>query len=725
MNVNPLLFPLSKLKRVGPALEKYLTKLVGQNKIFDLLLHKPVAMEKIAFLPRLFEVSENQLIIVKLKVESHVKPVNPRQPFKAICYNPTGYVNLVFFKIFPSQIAKMPIGKEIVVLGNLEKSSGENQIVHPQEILPADEIEKLPRNKIIYPLTAAITQKFLQSKITEVLDFISSVSVNRRIAPKANREPEDDWIADNFLTAKNFPHFIAALKKLHNPQDDSDFLPENLARKRLAFDELLAWQIATLTAKKLSKRIKNFTKFDYDNLAKEFISSLPFELTKAQSDAIKIIEEEICSNKRMLRLLQGDVGSGKTIVAIFSCLLTAKQKKQSCVIVPTTVLAKQHFAYFKKFLEKFDVKIEVLTSATTKKQKSKIIEKLVAAEIDILISTHACLEDDVKFKNLALAIIDEQHRFGVMQRLKLVEKGKDVDVLLMSATPIPRSLMMGLYGDMDITTLRQKPQNRQRIETLVMSAKKTAEIYEGVKRAIEKGEKVYWICPAIEDDVKAKMSPEEFFMIDEDNATQNLTSAKKKYEELCRIFNQENIALLHGKMKDKEKESVMSEFADPTSQLKMLVATTVIEVGIDVAEATIIIIENAEHFGLAQLHQLRGRVGRSDKKSFCILLYGEKFGANARARLNILRESDDGFLIAEEDLKIRGSGELLGTKQSGFPEFKIADLNFDSDLLAEAHKQAEEILTKDQKLQKLESAKYKDLLQLFSYDECLKRISSG
>jgi ATP-dependent DNA helicase RecG len=708
MNTKLLLSPLSNLNRVGPALSKALAKLISQNKVFDLLLHKPVAMEKILFCPRLFEVKNDELIIIKLKVESHVKPANPRQPFKVICYNPTGYVNLVFFRIFPGQIAKMPIGSEIAVLGHLQKSSGENQIIHPQEILPAALIDKLPKVNVIYPLSAAITQKFLTQKIKEILLKID--------------EKNDEWIDQNLLKQQGWPSFPEALKNLHNPQSADDLLLPTPSRKRLSYDELLAWQIATLTAKKSIKENKNFVKSD-DDLTKKFLSSLPFKPTNAQLEAMKKIEEEICSHKKMLRLLQGDVGSGKTIVAIFACLLNASQKKQSCVIVPTTILAKQHFSYFTKFLQQLDLQIEILTSATTKKQKIKIRENLSSGQIDILISTHACLEDEVKFKNLGLTIIDEQHRFGVMQRLKLVEKGRDVDVLLMSATPIPRSLMMGLYGDMDISTLREKPKNRQKIETLIMSSAKTDELHEAIKRALFRGEKIYWICPAIEE-TDLESEKKEFFQ-SQFYPPQNLTSAKKKFSEIIKIFDEKNVALLHGKMKESEKEKVMAEFSKADGSLKMLVATTVIEVGIDVPDATIIIIENAEHFGLAQLHQLRGRVGRSEKKSFCILLYGEKYGMNARKRLNILRESDDGFFIAEEDLKMRGSGELLGTKQSGFPEFKIADLNFDSDLLKIAHKQAELILNHDQKLEKPQSLKYQDLLRLFSYDDCLKMISGG
>jgi ATP-dependent DNA helicase RecG len=692
MSIQTLLQPLSTLKRVGPTITDFLARLVGDNKIFDLLLHKPVRAEKIMLSPRLFEVPNDSLVVIKAKVESHVKPATSRQPYKVICYTPSGYVNLVFFKIFPSQIAKMPIGFEIAILGNLQKTAGENQIVHPQEILPVKEIEKLPQINAIYPLGAAISQKFITQKIHETLAKLE--------------ENIEEWIDHNLLNQQLWPSFVTALKNLHYfalEEKNRDNLHET-ARKRLAYDELLAWQIATLLAKSQSGEKKKFHKPE-KNLAQKFLISLPFEPTIAQSKAIQEISAEINSDKKMLRLLQGDVGSGKTVVAIASCLNSISQEKQTCVIAPTTVLAKQHLTYFSKLLEGAEIKIELLTSANTKKQKAKILTDLIEGKIDILISTHAVLEDDVKFKKLGLAIIDEQHRFGVMQRLKLVEKGQDVDVLLMSATPIPRSLMMGLYGDMDISILNEKPKNRQPIETLVMSAKKIADVYQSIKRAVARGEKIYWICPAIEESEEVQ-----------------LVSAKQKFNELSEVFGAENVALLHGKMKESEKEKVMNEFSKRDGSLKILVSTTVIEVGIDVPEATVILIENSENFGLSQLHQLRGRVGRSDKKSFCILLYGEKFGVNGRKRLNILRESNDGFFIAEEDLKIRGSGDLLGTKQSGFPEFKIADLTFDTDLLKIAHKNAELILHHDQKLQ---SKKHRNLLRLFSYDDCLRMINSG
>jgi ATP-dependent DNA helicase RecG len=689
-----LLAPISQLKGIGSFFLEKFVSLVGKNNIFHLLIHKPIESRRIEICPRIFEITENQLVIIKAKIESYLQPKKSSQPHKFICYTPTGYVNIVFFKIFPSQIKKMQIGNEIAIVGKFQKLNGENQIIHPQEIVPANEIEKLPKNYLIYPLTATISNKFISEKIQQSLKIIDG---------KIN-----DWLSVEFLKKYNFPSLFEALKNLHNSENQKDFLSQNQAKKRLAYDELLAWQIATILARTSVKENKFFENFS-NNLTKEFLQNLPFKLTNSQIKAIDQIEAEISSNKKMLRLLQGDVGSGKTIVAIAACLLNISKNKQSCIIVPSTILAKQHFNYCKNLLKNFEINLEILTSATTKKQREKILQNFANGQIQLVISTHAILEEDIKFKDLGLIIFDEQHKFGVSQRLKLVEKGKDVDVLLMSATPIPRSLMMTLYGDMNISILDEKPKNRQTIETLVKSEKNVEEIYEALKRVIEKKEKIFWICPAIEEN--------------EEQIEQELTSAEKKFIELSKIFDPKKIALIHGKMKEKEKEKIMNEFA--FGDISILVATTVIEVGIDIPNATIIVIENSEHFGLSQLHQLRGRVGRSDKKSFCILLYGKKFGINAKKRLSVLKNSTDGFFIAEEDLKIRGSGEMLGTKQSGFPEFIIADLNFDSDLLRIANLHAKKILTNDSNLQKLENEKYRELISIFGYQECLKITRGG
>jgi ATP-dependent DNA helicase RecG len=696
-----LLQPLTTLSRVGDKLSEYLSKLIGGGRVIDLLLHRPVRVENIAILPNIHQIINDDLVILKGKIEGHFPPAKSRQPFKITCYNQSGYFNLVFFKIYPSQLEKLKINNEIAVLGKFSRASGENQIIHPQEILPILQIEKMPRFNITYPLSSTISNKFLLYKINFALSKLT--------------DNFEEWIDKNIVENFQFNSFYETLKKLHHPQKAEDLLPMNHSRRRLAYDELLAWQLAILIAKKQNHQQKNIPiKFASDkNFLADFIKSLPFNLTKSQIKAFEQINEEIISNKKMLRLLQGDVGSGKTIVAICACLQTIHTLKQACVVAPTTVLAKQHFNYFQKLLENFPIKIALLTSANTKKQKEQILAKLNNQEIDILISTHAVLEPDVKFKNLGLAIIDEQHRFGVLQRLKLIEKGHDVDLLLMSATPIPRTLMLGLYGDMDISILNEKPKNRQEITTSIMSSQKSQELHNSIKNVLQNNQKVYWICPAIEE--QEDLPSEEL----------GLVSVEKKFSELRQIYGNDKVGLIHGKMKEKEKDQVMLEFADQNSQMQILVATTVIEVGVDVASATVIVIENSENFGLAQLHQLRGRVGRSQLKSYCVLLYGKKYGPIQKQRLAIMRQSNDGFFIAEEDLRLRGSGEIIGTKQSGFPEFRIADLNFDNDLLKIAHKQALLVINNDQLLLQESNKKYQFLMKIFGYYDFLKAIRGG
>lgn len=716
-----LLSPLSSLKRVGPAIEETLVRLLGKSRVFNLLLHFPLHVEKIIFNPQLSDVANNSLVIIKAKVENHTKPATSRQPYKILCYTPSGYVTLVFFKIFPSQIDKLAIGREVSILGHLQKSLLENQITHPQEIVDAALMDSLPKLNVVYPMTYALTPKFLRQKIEEALQIL-----------KKEYLPEQEWIDKNLLQNQGWPSFVDALEIMHyykneqNSISQKNYSAQNSAKKRLAYDEMLAWQLALLLVKQAEDVTKKIPQINR-NFADEFLQAMPFSPTKSQLQAALEIKNNVISSKKMLRLLQGDVGSGKTVLAIYACLLAFSQGKQSCIIAPITILAEQHFAYFQKMMENLDFKdptadlnqqknsnssqkpvIQLLLGKQTKKQKAKILQDLREGKIDILISTHAVLQDDVQFKDLALAVIDEQHKFGVMQRLKLVEKGNDVDVLLMSATPIPRSLMMSIYGDTDISILSEKPAGRKEINTLVMSENKKTDVFVSIKRALQKQEKVYWICPAIIESEEVE-----------------LVAAEEKFKELQEVFGEKTVALIHGKMKESEKEKVMESFVGKGQGLQILVATTVIEVGIDVKDATIIVIENAENFGLSQLHQLRGRVGRGEKQSYCILLYGKKYGTKGRERLAILKRSNDGFYIAEEDLKMRGSGELLGTKQSGIPEFKIADLATDTDLLKTAHKNAQLILHKDVHLKAPTSAKFRELLSLFEYDQCLKIVGGG
>lgn len=725
------------LKNVADFFEKNLVNLAAKNKIFDLLLLRPLRSQEVLFDPKIYDLNNDELVVLKLKIQSHVEPRTKRQPYKIIASNPTGFVSLVFFKIYPSQKEKLKEGEEVAVLGNFSKAAGENQIIHPQEIVAIKDIDKLPATNLIYPLSGALTQRFVRAKINEVLGFL----LKRYDEKKAQ---EKDWIDESFIKEKGWPLFVPALTAIHNYNFEFTEKQKISAYKRLKYDELLSWQLAMKLVKNKEQKNKKKLQIATEHVDK-FVVSLPFAATNAQKNAILQIKEELVSDKRMLRLLQGDVGSGKTIVAIYAALLNFFAGKQSCIIVPIAILADQHFAYFKKLITEFcdsevgkvfvdhskaakrGPKIEILTSKTTKKKKEALCAKLKEGEIDILISTHAVLQEDVEFKNLGLAVIDEQHRFGVMQRLSLVEKGEEVDVLLMSATPIPRSLMMAIYGDTDISVLDEKPQNRQEIETAIIAQKKSNEVFDGIKRALSRNEKVYWICPLIEENEEEQKSKAK----EEYQEERLLKAATDRHQELVEIFGEKKVALIHGKMKNAEKDKAMKNFKeaclekDGKDALQILVATTVVEVGVDVPDATVIVIENAENFGLSQLHQLRGRVGRSDKKSYCILLYGKRYGKVAQQRLAIMRDSNDGFYIAEEDLKLRGSGEMLGTRQSGIAELKMADLVGDVDLVKIANSQAITVLDHDPNLSNSDSAKYRALLQLFGYDDCLRLVESG
>lgn len=720
-----LLHLIDSLPGIGPIIKKRLSTLIKGNTLFDLLLHQPTNAEEVWFEPDLtlsLGRLKDRLVVVKGKVESVITPPKKSQPYKIVCHTKTGFIQLVFFNLFPSQLNQFRKDREVAVLGRFERNAfGENQIVHPKRVIDARLMDTIPKFYVNYPLTEGITQNLVADKIAQVLMKLKS-------------EQTPEWIEAWLLKKNNWPGLISALFLLHHPHSKADLEPQNWlknnARRRLAYDELLAHQLAIFLAKAKPTAARQMLRYNVldHNLSDRLKQNLPFALTNTQQKVIKEIAEDLGKTKPMLRLLQGDVGSGKTVVAVFAAVAAYESDplKQTCVLAPTTILAKQHLRYFTNLLGNWpEFKIELLTSKTTKKERTRILDGLTEGKINLLIGTHAVITPEVKFKQLALAIIDEQHRFGVMQRMGLIEKGESVDTLLMSATPIPRTLMMGLYGDMAISILNEKPANRIPIKTLLVQNSRIEEVHAAVQRALDAKEKIYWVCKAIEES--------------EEESEFELISVKAKYQELAAKFGVNKVGLIHGKMKEAEKEEIMQRFADPNGELQLMVATTVVEVGVDVSDATIIVIEQSETFGLSQLHQLRGRVGRNDKQSYCILLYGNLSDRHSvdpnftqhvlrprlagspnspesnfvTRRLKILRESDSGFDIAEADLKLRGSGEWLGTKQSGFPEFKIANLNFDSDLLALANQNAKSILDV--------SPAHRLLLKLYGYDECLKQ----
>ena len=685
---NILILPSINKKNVSR-----IEKLINGNQIIDLIFFRPYNIKARRLLLNHRQAFDKETIITKVEVDYYEKPGTKSAPFKVYCHNEFGDLVLVFFKIFPGYIKKnFAIGKKIALSGKIEFFNNQPQISHPDFVFPDNLINKIPQNEVIYPLTFGLTSKMLGKTIYEALKTLPNL---------------EEWADKNLIQQQKWPSFYNAVKNIHYPKSLNDFEANNINIQRLAYDELLAASLANLIAKKNTnnKGIRNCAGKD---LVQKVINNLPFALTQGQNEVLDTIFKDMQSDRKMLRLLQGDVGSGKTIIAFLAAILAYSDQKQSAIIVPISLLAQQHFETFQKLITKLDINVALLTSQNTKKEKAKILADLKSGTIDIIIGTHALIYDDVIFKNLSLIIIDEQHRFGVMQRLDLVKKGQAPEVLLMSATPIPRSLMMTLYGDMDISLLKEKPKNRITISTLLKSEEKITEVYQSLKRAISKGEKIYWICPLIEESQEL-----------------DFANVSEKFELFQELFGHEKVALIHGKLKAKEKDKIMEEFAQSYSKIQILIATTVIEVGIDIKDASIIIIENSEKFGLSQLHQLRGRVGRGEKKSYCILLYSNKIGINGKKRLEIMRDCFDGFEVAEEDLKMRGSGQIFGTKQSGLPEYKFANLVSHQNLLQIANKDAQNILEKNPNLSGISGQNIKNLLRIFKYDNFLQLVKSG
>ena len=536
----------------------------------------------------------------------------------------------------------------------------------------------------IYPLTFSLTQNTLRKIIENGLQKVQ----------EQGGLPET--LPDYILNEYKLENANKANYDIHFPKDFDDF---KKARRRLVFEELLSTQLALLQLKNSNLNDKKGIIFDKNVKMSDAINILPFKLTKAQLRVLQEIDENMESEKSMNRLLQGDVGSGKTVVAMITAYKAVKSGYQAAILAPTAILATQHMVNFEKILNHFDIKCELLISGISKKKKEDILERLKNGEIDILIGTHAMLEENVEFKNLGLVVTDEQHRFGVKQRTKIAQKGQNPDVLVMSATPIPRTLALILYGDLDISIIDELPPNRKKIETFAVGKNMTDRVNAFVKKQIEEGRQAYVVCPLVEE-----------------NEEMDLKSVEKLYEMYSKeIFSQYRVAYIHGKMKAREKDSIMEQFKK--KEIDILISTTVIEVGVDVPNANIMVIENAERFGLAQLHQLRGRVGRGEYQSYCILKFEGK-GENTRKRMKVMCDTNDGFIISEKDLELRGAGDFFGTMQHGLPEFKIANLFEDVETLKLVQSVAMKILSEDPKLEKDVNKQLKMLIR----DKFLKRI---
>ncbi|EJF90903.1 ATP-dependent DNA helicase RecG [Bartonella vinsonii subsp. arupensis OK-94-513] len=697
--ITPLFNSIRTLSGVTPKVYSLLAKVLNINplqrepNLIDLLQLMPHSVIDRRMRPSIACAQEGSTTTLEIVIDQHQPPPvgRNRLPYRVIAHDPTGKINLVFFHAQNSWLKKqLPEGKKVIVSGKVELFNGQLSMVHPDHIAPSELPNQIPFIEPIYPSTAGLSVKTLRRVIQNALDYIPLL-------------PE--WIEESVKKQQNFSSFSVSLRRIHAPIDPDDLTLESTARKRLAYDELLASQLALGLMRLKTKSLVGTSQPSTGTYTQKLLKALPFQLTNGQTKAIQDIANDLASPEPMLRLLQGDVGAGKTVVALMAMTQVAENSGQSALMAPTEVLARQHFATIAPLAEKIGLQTVLLTGREKGKSRTNILNDILSGQASLIIGTHALIQNNVTYSNLTLAIIDEQHRFGVHQRLALTAKGHKPDMLVMTATPIPRTLVLTTFGDMDVSRITEKPIGRQPITTATLSLKRIDELIERIAIALEKGEKLYWICPLVEE-----------------SSTLDLTSIESRFAILHERFGA-RVGMIHGKMSTVEKESAMASFK--RGDICILVATTVIEVGVDIPDASIIIIEHAEHFGLSQLHQLRGRVGRGEKKSSCILLYKDPLTKSAVERLNIIRNTEDGFKIAEEDWRLRGEGELLGTRQSGMPEFHIANLAVHSDLLSIARKDAHLFLQRDPTLSSERGKTLRLLLYLFGRDDATRLLRAG
>jgi ATP-dependent DNA helicase RecG len=694
--LNPLFAAVTTLTGVGPHLEKLYRRLFGREqpaRVIDLLFHLPTGAIDRRARPKLRDVVPDTVVTVAVTVDRHRPPPphRPRVPYQVYASDETGDLTLTYFNARKDYLQKLlPVGERRYVSGTVALYDHMRQMVHPDRVVAEADLAKLPLVEPVYPLTEGL-----------------SLNQVRKAADAALARLPDlpEWQEASWVARERFPSFAEALRVLHRPAEPADLLPEGLAWSRLAYDEFLAGQLALALVRAHLRRPAGRATPGTGHIRKKLIEALPYSLTPSQGRAVADIVSDLGKPERMLRLLQGDVGSGKTVVALLAAAAVIEGGRQAALMAPTEILARQHFNTVAPLAAAAGINVAILTGRERGRERDDILEKLAFGDIHVLIGTHALFQEDVEFRDLALAVVDEQHRFGVHQRLALAKKGEAVDVLVMTATPIPRTLVLTYFGDMDVSELREKPAGRQPIDTRVVPHSRLDEVVGGIGRALADGRRVYWVCPLVE-------------------VTENtdLAAAEERFAALKQRFGA-MADLVHGRMKGGEKDRAMERFA--AGETRLLVATTVIEVGVDVPEATVMVIEHAERFGLAQLHQLRGRIGRGSEHSSCLLLYKGPLGETAKARLNIMRETEDGFRIAEEDLRLRGEGDVLGTRQSGMPGFRVARIETHGKLIGAARDDAALMLARDPTLASARGQALRHLLYLFERDEAIRLIRAG
>jgi ATP-dependent DNA helicase RecG len=688
----PLFAPLASLPGLGPKLAPLVARAVGGDKVVDLVWHRPQSLIDRRATPPIAEAPDGAVATLLVTVERHIPPRRPNLPYRIRCSDRSGAIHLVFFRAKGDWLtAQFPEGAERVVSGRVERFRDEIQMTHPDHSGPVEELARIAGVEPVYGLSAGVSARIM----------------TRMVQAALKRAPDPaEWLDPALIARERWRPWRESLLGLHAPRDAVDLLPDGPLRRRLAYDEMLANQLALLLVRDHQRRQTGRPLTGDGELRRRALAALPFALTGAQRRAIAEIEADLARPLRMLRLVQGDVGSGKTVVAFFAMLIACEAGRQAALMAPTELLARQHHDTIAPLAAALGLEIVLLTGRDKGRARREALARLADGAARIAIGTHALFQDEVVFADLALAVIDEQHRFGVHQRLALASKGDGVHVLATTATPIPRTLMLCSFGDMDSSRLDEKPPGRKPVDTRVLPLERMDEVVAGLARRADGAAKTYWVCPLVAESEEV-----------------DLAAATERARALAQILGPDKVALLHGRMKPAEKDAAMSAFADGDAAI--LVATTVIEVGVDVPAATVMVIEHAERFGLAQLHQLRGRIGRGDMASTCLLLYQAPLGEIAKARLAIMRETDDGFRIAEEDLRLRGAGEVLGTRQSGLPEFRVADVAHHGDLVAMARDEAKLIVARDGGLEGPRGEALRTLLYLFERDAAVALIRSG
>ena len=686
----PLFAGLETLEGIGPKTAK-LFSVLGVERPKDLLYLLPHSGVERLRITSVRDVIPPEMVTVEVEVGLHIPAQSKGRPYRVLVRDDKLEFQLVFFHQRGEFLQKqLPTGQRRLVSGKVELFDGVAQIVHPDHILRLEDAAELPDFEPVYPLTAGLTQRLLAKSAAATLA----------------RAPDlGEWIDGPLKTREGWPDWRTALLQAHGPRAHGDLAPTHPARARLAYDELFAHQVTLSLARARQRRGKGRASRASGALQAQVLASLPYAPTGAQTRAIGEIAADMASPLRMNRLLQGDVGSGKTLVAFLALLVAVEAGGQGVMMAPTEILARQHHEGLSPLAAAAGVRLEMLTGRDKGADRRAKLAALADGRLQILVGTHAVFQKDVLFHDLRLAVVDEQHRFGVAQRMELGAKGQAADVLVMTATPIPRSLALASYGDMDISVLDEKPAGRKPIQTALVASTRLDEVIAHLARAIAEGRQAYWVCPLVED-----------------SEVLDYASAEARFTGLRAALG-EGVGLVHGQLPPAEKDAAMARFV--AGDTKVLVATTVIEVGVNVPNASIMVIERAEIFGLSQLHQLRGRVGRGAAQSTCLLLYQAPLSESGERRLKVIRDTEDGFRIAEEDLAMRGAGDLIGTAQSGLPRFRVADLERQAGLMAIAQDDARRLLADDPDLASPRGKAVRNLLWLLDQDRAIRLISVG